>query len=182
MELSRKWEMPNSKTFQINAIKNIILKYVDTKNKDFVILDPYANDCSIGKYLNNCIYISNDLDPQYNTTYHLEAQEFLKLFEDDSVDLILNDPPYSPRQVSECYKSLGRTVTWMDTSANYFTEAKKEIMRVLKPNGIVITCAWNSNGVGNKYDLKLLEVLMVAHGGMHNDTIITVEQKLTHLF
>ena len=34
------------------------------------------------------------------------ALEFLKKFEDKSVDIVLYDPPYSARQVSECYKKL----------------------------------------------------------------------------
>lgn len=129
MLISRKWEMPNSRTFKINAIRDLILKYAkDT----YTILDPYANESSIKQYL-NCNYISNDLDESYNTDYHLEAQDFIKLFENWSVDMVLNDPPYSPRQVSECYKQLGKTVTYKDTSAEYYTKVKKEISRVVKP-------------------------------------------------
>lgn len=158
MEINRKWEMPNSKTFKIKAIRDLILKYV---RPDMTILDPYANECSIKDYLQDCKYISNDLDTQYKTDYHLEAQDFLKLFQDNSVDLILNDP-----------------VTWKDTSSEYYTRAKKEIQRILKPNSIVITCGWNSNGIGNKYGFEKIEILLVAHGGQHNDTIVTVERKL----
>lgn len=158
MEINRKWKMPNSKTFKIKAIRNLILKYV---RPDMTILDPYANECSIKDYLQDCKYISNDLDTQYKTDYHLEAQDFLKLFQDNSVDLILNDP-----------------VTWKDTSSEYYTRAKKEIQRILKPNSIVITCGWNSNGIGNKYGFEKIEILLVAHGGQHNDTIVTVERKL----
>lgn len=175
MEINRKWKMPNSKTFKIKAIRNLILKYV---RPDMTILDPYANECSIKDYLQDCKYISNDLDTQYKTDYHLEAQDFLKLFQDNSVDLILNDPAYSPRQVSECYKKLNKTVTWKDTSSEYYTRAKKEIQRILKPNDVVITCGWNSNGIGNKYGFEKIEILLVAHGGQHNDTIVTVERKL----
>lgn len=47
--------------------------------------------------------------------------------------MVLNDPPYSPRQVSECYKQLGKTVTYKDTSAEYYTKVKTEISRVVKP-------------------------------------------------
>ncbi|WP_304393117.1 adenine-specific DNA methylase [uncultured Clostridium sp.] len=129
MIITRKWEMPNSRTFKIKAIQDLILNYV---KDDYIVLDPYANEGFIREIL-KCKYINNDIDEQYKTDYHLEAQEFLKLFESNSVDMILNDPPYSPRQVSECYKKLGKTVNYRDTSAAWYIESKKEIMRVLKP-------------------------------------------------
>ena len=175
MIINRVWEMPNSKTFKIKAIRHLILKYV--KENDLV-LDPFANESSIKEYLPNCKYISNDLDTQYNTDYHEEAQDFLARFEDNSVDVVLYDPPYSPRQVSECYNKLGKTVTIKDTQSSYFTRFKKEIARVLKPNGICISCGWNTNGIGKKYNMEIEEILIVAHGGNHNDTLVTVEQKI----
>jgi hypothetical protein len=32
--------------------------------------------------------------------------------------------------------------------------------------------------MGIKRNFKLIEVLIVAHGGAHNDTIVTVERKI----
>lgn len=174
MEISRVWEMPNSKTFKIKAIKEIIKKYC---NKENIVIDPFANESSIKNVINVKKYISNDLDEEFDTDYHLEAQDFMALFDDESVDVVLFDPPYSGRQVSECYKKLGKTVTMSDTNSGYFTKFKKEISRILKPNGIVITCGWNSNGIGKKYGFEIIEILLVAHGSMHNDTIVTIEKK-----
>ena len=96
---------------------------------------------------------------------------------DKSVDMVLYDPPYSPRQVSECYKNLGKTVNMQTTQASYWSNHKKEIGRIVKTGGIVITCGWNSGGIGEKYGFKIIEVLLVPHGGWHNDTIVTVEKK-----
>lgn len=175
MLLSRTWEMPNNKTFRIKAIRNLILKYA----KDgYRIVDPFANEASISKYLNQCKYISNDLDPQFKTNFNLEAQSFLQIFEDNSIDMVLYDPPYSGRQVRECYKRLDKTVTMSDTNAGYFTKFKKEISRIVKPTGIVISFGWNTNGKGMKYGFDKLEVLDIAHGGCHYDTLVTVEVKL----
>lgn len=47
-----------------------------------------------------------------------------------------------------------------------------------KPTLIVISFGWNSGGIGKKYGFEIAEILMVAHGGWHNDTICTVEMKL----
>lgn len=170
MKFSREWAMPNSKTFSILPISNIIHKYIDTiYNNHGIILDPFANDGKLGT-------ITNDLNPEFFTDYHLDALDFLKLFEDNSVDAVLYDPPYSPRQVSECYKQLNMSVNMQTTQSTYWMQHKNQISRIIKPKGIVITCSWNSNGMGKSYGFELKEVLLVAHGGWHNDTIVTVEE------
>ena len=102
----------------------------------------------------------------------------MKSLPDASADMVLYDPPYSPRQVSECYKSLGHTVNMQTTQASYWSKQKKEIARITKPGGIVITFGWNSGGIGMSNGFEIVEILMVAHGGWHNDTICTVEHKI----
>ena len=167
MQINRKWCMPNKNTFDIKPIKEVIDKYM----VEGVIIDPFANK-------NKIATITNDLDEQYDTNYHMDATDFLKMFEDNSVDMVLYDPPYSPRQVSECYKNLGKVVNMQTPQASYWSNQKKEIGRILKPNGIVITCGWNSGGIGKKYGMEIQEILLVPHGGWHNDTIVTVEKKI----
>ena len=115
IEIKRVWAMPNSKTFSIKPIEELIHKYID--NCEGVIIDPFANE-------NKLAAITNDLDERFDTTYHLDATEFLKLFDNESVDVVLYDPPYSPRQVSECYKALGKTVNMKTTQASYWSEQK----------------------------------------------------------
>lgn len=136
-----------------------------------VSIDPFANQSRIATH-------NNDLDPQYGCDYNLDAIDFLKSFGDSSVDTVLFDPPYSPRQVSECYKSLGMTVNMQTTQASFWGDMKKEISRIVKPGGKVLTFGWNSGGIGAKNGFEIIEILMVAHGGWHNDTIVTVDKKV----
>lgn len=172
IKFSRYWEMPNSNTFQIKRIRKLIYQYL---KRDMVSIDPFANESRICK-------ITNDLNPEYSTDYHLDAIDFLKLFEDSSVDFILYDPPYSLRQVSECYKNVGIEVTMETTQSSWRTKHINEIRRILKPSGIVMCFGWNSNGIGKKLGFEMIEILLVAHGGSHNDTICTVERKLPTLW
>ena len=160
--------MPNSHTFSIKPIAKLINEYHPLS---CVSIDPFANSSKIAS-------ITNDIDPQYNTDYHMDATDFLKMFSDNSVDLVLYDPPYSPRQVAECYKSLGLTVNMQTTQSSYWATQKKEIARILKPNGVCITCGWNSGGIGQNYGMQIQRILLVPHGGWHNDTIVTVDKKL----
>ncbi len=136
-------------------------------------IDAFANRNKIAK-------ITNDLDPQYKTTYNLDARDFLKVFEKDSVDLLLFDPPYSPRQVAECYKAMGRTVNMQTTQASFWSNLKDEVSRIVAPGGMVLCFGWNSGGIGIKRGFKMEEIMLVAHGGWHNDTICTAERKIIH--
>ena len=167
MIINRQWAMPNSHTFSIPPIRDLVNRYTEGKS---VVIDPFANSSKIAT-------VTNDLDEQYDTDYHLDAEDFLKLFDDASVDVVLYDPPYTPRQVAECYKALGRTVNMETTQASYWRKQKDEIGRIVKPEGIVISCGWNSGGVGMKRGFEIIEILMVPHGSNHNDTIVTVERK-----
>lgn len=166
MIINRVWEMPNKNTFSIPSVKAVIDRYIHGES-----IDPFANS-------NRIAHITNDLDPQFSTTYNMDALDFLRLFDDSTIDTVLYDPPYSPRQVSECYRRLDRTVDMSTTSASYWSKQKKEIGRIVKIGGVCITCGWNSNGIGKCNGFEIEEILMVAHGGWHNDTIITVERKV----
>lgn len=176
MIFNRQWAMPNSKTFQIAPIHSLITKYKQICAggigvEKLLIIDPFAND---SKEAN----VTNDLDTQFDTTYHLDALDFLKQFSDSSVDLILYDPPYSPRQVSECYKKLGKTVNMQTTQDSYWSNQKAEMARIVKKGGFVISCGWNSGGAGKKNGFEIEEILLVPHGGNHNDTIVVVDRKV----
>ena len=171
--INREWSMPNSNTFDIKPINKLITKYIELvkiDNPNAVIIDPFANR-------NKLANITNDLDEAFDTDCHLDALEFLKMFEDNSVDMVLFDSPYSPRQAPECYKKLGMTVDHKTTQSSYCANLKKEIGRIVKSDGYVITFAWNSGGIGKTLGFEIKEILLVAHGGWHNDTICTVEKK-----
>lgn len=175
MEINRVWCMPNKNTFSIKPIKELIHKYInELKETNKIIIDPFANNSKIAT-------ITNDLDTQYNTDYHLDAIDFLKTFNDNSIDMVLWDPPFSSRQVSECYKKLDKTVNMETTNSSYWANQKKEIGRIVKNDGIVISCCWNSGGIGKKYGFEIEEILLIAHGGWHNDTIVTVEKRYNNL-
>lgn len=168
MVINRIWAMPNKNTFDIKPIKELIERY---HAKELVSIDPFANK-------NRIASITNDLDTQYDTNYHLDALEFLGQFADNSVDVVLFDPPYSPRQVSESYKKLGKTVNMQTTQASFWGNMKKEIRRITKKGGTVISFAWNSGGIGKTNGFEQVEILLVPHGGNHNDTICVVETRV----
>jgi len=170
MKISRAWAMPNPNTFSIAPIKKLIGTYVAGKK---FIVDPFVRNSPFKN-----VSLSNDIDKNIVADFHMDALEFLKQQTSNSFDLCLFDPPYSSRQVSECYKNSGVAVNMQTTQAKFWTDIKKEISRIVKQNGFCITCGWNSGGVGKKYGFVIEEILLVAHGGWHNDTIVTIEKKI----
>ena len=179
MEINRKWAMPNKETFKIKPIENLICKYL---KKGINISEPFANKGYLAKkhfqQKEILLWATNDLNPKYKTSFNLEGKEFLKMFDTNGVDLVLYDPPYSPRQLKECYDDVGISLTQKDTQASTWSNYKKEISRITKHSGICISFGWNSGGIGKKYGFEIIEILMVTHGGNHNDTICVVERKI----
>jgi len=162
MQIERKWAMPNSETFSIKPIKELLQKEVD----DGIWLDPFARNSKIAT-------ITNDLNPNCDTDYHMEATDFLKMFPNEYADGVLFDPPYSPRQIKECYEGIG--IKEFNTKMDFYSNVKDEIARVVKPGGKVISFGWNSMGMGKNRGFEIKRILLVPHGGAKNDTIVTVE-------
>jgi len=171
MKCSREWAMPNSNTFSIKHIEMFINRH---KRKGLSI-DPFAN-------VNKIACVTNDLDPSMETDYNLDALDFLRLWDDNSISCVLFDPPYSPRQVSEVYKRFNMTVNMETTQSSFWSIMKDEIARIVEPNGVALCFGWNSGGIGKKRGFSMEEVMLIAHGGSHNDTICTAEYKLPTLF
>ena len=167
MIIRKKWAMPNSKTFAIKPIKEFVERGIDGCK---TIVDPFANNCKYGT-------ITNDLNPEFDTDYHMDALDFLKTIPSDSVDCVLYDPPYSLRQVSECYKGFGIEVTQKTTQSSWRARHLDEIKRILRVGGKCLCFGWNSSGVGKTRGFEMQEILLVSHGGSKNDTICTMEIK-----
>ena len=157
--------MPDHKTFNIKPIGEML--DVEIVGEDWA--DPFARDSTRAKY-------TNDINPKVSATHNMDALDFLKTFDDESLDGVLYDPPYSLRQIKECYDGIGKSLTQHETQY-FFSDMKKEIARVLKPGGKVISFGWNSGGIGKTLGMELQSVILICHGGVHNDTIITVEIK-----
>jgi hypothetical protein len=169
MKIERIWAMPNSLTFSIKPIKNLIESVIADKTN---ICDPFVRN---SPFKSKCV--SNDLDASIEADFHMDALDFLKSRKDAEFDAVLFDPPYSVRQVAECYKKLGLTVNMETTQSSFWTKLKKEVARITMPNGIVVCCGWNSGGIGKTFGFELEQILLVPHGGPHNDTIVTVERR-----
>jgi hypothetical protein len=166
--------MPSPNTFSIEPIKMLAERWLEGRTKS---ADPFARNSGL------CLH-TNDLDPTTLATDHMGAVEYLDMLLDslgaDSLDAVILDPPYSPRQVQECYGGIGKTVTMKDTqTGRLYKECKLRITKLLRVGGVCITCGWQSAGVGKKNGFEIREILLVPCGGAHNDYIVTVDEKMS---
>lgn len=174
MIIQRKWAMPNKNTFLIKPIKDLLIE----ECKAGFWLDAFANNNTIKTIIPSLLVVTNDLNDEFKTDFNFDALDFLKFFKNKSIDGILYDPPFSVRQVSECYKKVGKKVTSDITRADFYTKLKNEITRIIKINGKVLSFGWNSGGIGKTNGFTIEKILLVAHGGIHNDTIVTIEKRI----
>jgi hypothetical protein len=170
MLFSREWAMPNPETFSIPPIGAFVRRYL---SKSKISVDPFSRNKNMATY-------TNDLDPSTSAQRHVDAEQFAKVLHSCGVvaDLLLFDPPYSPRQISECYKNIGREVGMVGTQNGALYKRVRDAMDpLLIKGGIALSFGWNSGGFGQKRGYEIEEIMLVAHGGGHNDTICLAERK-----
>lgn len=170
-----KW-MPTRYTFEITPLREYLIRIIRQKGGKWI--DPFVGRSPI-KHL---CYKTNDLATEANghvieADYHLDALKFFKLFENASLEGVILDPPYSPRQVKECYESVGKKVLQTDTQSTFWSALRDETARVLKPGGTAITFGYNTTGIGSTRGFDIRKIIMIAHSGQHNDTLVTISKK-----
>lgn len=174
MNFSRVWAMPNSSTFDIPVVGAFVRKYLkDSK----LSIDPFARNQRLATS-------TNDLDPATSAQEHLEARTYLSNLVAGEVyaDLVLFDPPYSPRQISRNYLRSGIKANQRDTQNSVlYAECRDLLFKLTRPGAIVLSFGWNSAGMGKGRRFEILEIMLVCHGGAHNDLICMAERRLPSL-
>lgn len=169
MKIGREFAMPNKKTFSIPPIERFLRRHL---LEGWTVVDPFAGGTSWATH-------TNDLNPAFEQT-GMDAEQYLDMLIVDGLraDAVILDPPYSPRQISECYESVGRSVGMKDTqNARLYKACKDRMTCLLKPNGVALSFGWNSMGFGLTRGFDMVEILLVPHGAAHNNTICVAEVK-----
>jgi hypothetical protein len=158
--------MPNKNTFKIKPIGKFVKEELIGCE---MVVDPFARSAKAA-------HITNDLNPEFDTDHNIDALEFLKMFEDSSVDGVIYDPPYSLRQLKECYDSIGSAIN-QHQSRRFYADIKDEIARITMPGAKVLSFGWASTGIGKTRGFGITRILLVPHGGPHHDTICVSDTK-----
>ena len=156
--------MPSADTFDCKPIGEFVRAYLRG-----VSVDPFARNKRLATY-------TNDLNPDTAAEYHMDAVDFMAMLAGKGVkaDTLILDPPYSPRQIAECYAGIGKKALMQDTQSSFYTRIRSAARELCKRGTIVLSFGWNSTGMGAGFVQR--EILIVAHGGAHNDTICLAEE------
>jgi len=160
--------MPSRWTFQIEPVQKFLHRHLRGCG---IIVDPFSGESTVGTHRNDLARGGQD------------AGDFCERLLEQGVaaDAVIFDPPYSPRQIAECYKEIGRKATSEDTqSAVLYGRVKKPLAMLLKPGGVALSFGWQSHGFGVGWETT--EILLVQHGGAHNDTICVAQRKPLTMF
>lgn len=165
MIMTRTWAMPSMNTLTIKPLEKIFQKY-----KFGITVDPFARDCEICEF-------TNDLNPETKAKSHLKADEFLAQL--SVMNFVLFDPPYTIRKVKELYQSIGlEFMKYESQNCIRWTTERNIIAAKQNAGDIVMSLGYSSVCMGKSRGYEILEVLLVAHGPAHSDTICTIERKI----
>lgn len=166
--ITRQWAMPSADTLSIKPIRNWVNEIIKQYQ---LVADPFARNCKIAQ-------LTNDLNKETSATYHEMADVFLKRPEVQRSDVIIFDPPYTLRQVKECYDNYGTGFTHADSqNSQRWTIERDIIASFQKPGNGVISFGHTSTCMGKKRGYRIESILLCSHGPAHNDTICVFEIK-----
>ena len=164
MQVERQWVMPSIWTFSMKPIKILFERYSVGNGW----LDPFAGETSPAEF-------TNDIEDR-GAKFQMDALEYLISQPNDFADGVLFDPPYS---VEQCLRRYTPKQGGTAGRAEYWAKCKDEIARITKAGGYVISFCWDSTGIGKKRGFEIVEILLLCHGACHNDTIVTVDKRVT---
>lgn len=174
--------------FENAKIKSIILSVLNRLNnekrpiRDLInICDPFSNNKTIRTQ--GTTLITNDLNPKFNSDFNMEANDFGELMcsRGNEFDLVLFDPPYSLRQLKDCYEGVGKEMElWQ--SQNMWGRCKDALASCVSPGGYVISFGWSTHGFGARRGFEKQEVHNFEQAGTDGryNIQVVVEKKISN--
>lgn len=155
---------PRKYTFDTEPIAN----WVRSVTQEGMVLNLFAGRNRLYEFSSNIIEHRVDLDPTVNPTFNMDAESFIQYAKKENYkyNTIILDPPYNLRKSVEKYG--GRYMS-------NFQKIKEDILDLLLDSTNVITCGYNSVSMGENRGFSVNDILLISHGGSHNDTVITNE-------
>jgi len=152
-------------TFQTQAVRNTLLPYLEGR-----VLNPFAGKTRLDEYKRGIEVVRNDLNPKRDADYHIDAAEIGEVFEDESFDVAVLDPPFDQTQSDEHYDGL---------HARDMGEVRKEVAPLVKPGGRIVEFGWNLWGAADYFDHWVREEKLLFRRGIpgRQPVLMTVDMK-----
>ena len=156
--------MPKRWTFQVPDVRNWVEEHMEGR---------VLNACAGREELeHDGEVIRNDVDPDKDADYHADVVELSDVFDAQSFDCIVFDPPFSDNQAEETY---GVDV---QTNPGNNKAATREFHKLLRPGGVVIQLGFTTTCMPGKlgYDRDAVAVFNTL--GRQHDWLGVVDRRL----
>jgi hypothetical protein len=170
MTIERIFEMPRVWTFAMPKVR----KWVEERLEGDVLnlfggvtrlTHPHSQADGAGPDIDY-----NDINPDVPADLRLDAcNPDLWASMGASYDTVIFDPPFSVHQA---------VVSYGMKKKQKVTIARDTVDYVLRPGGRVISLGFNSTGMGANRGFVKESILLINHGGSHNDTIVVCERRV----
>lgn len=189
MEITFRKSNITHEPFKNRFIRKILDREIDyfmhaTSGKG-TALDPFARESFT---CNNINFITNDLNPVFNTDYNLEFNDFARTIrfrvnhkKIDVPSLVFFDPPYSLTQLKKQYDGIGKNMElWQ--AHNMWSAGKDALASVMPVGSRVVSLGWHTQGFGEKRGFTKVAIHcfeQIAREGQYN-LFVVVEEKVQH--
>lgn len=113
--------------------------------------------------------VRNDLNPEIDADYHLDAVDLADHFGAGAFDTVIFDPPFDEEQAQAKYDGI---------HAGDVCAARQGFNEIIRPRGRVISFGWNSWGMRSFDAFERVETVLLQRGPLHRDVIVTVDQRV----
>ena len=196
MKITRHHTFTDSTPFSNPHVQRLFKKYIQKvcdfdlalgENLDSLvrIIDPFAREYRQP----GCFTLTNDLNPEFQTDYCIEANDFCELVDADlgtagvveQFDLIYFDPPYTLRKLKDLYDGVGKDLEIWQTH-NMWGRARAALSRCIRIGGYAISFGYNTRGFGRRLGFEIEEVMILHSAGCPDryDILVTVERKVQY--
>lgn len=160
MQFTYLFQGPKKYTFEMPLVKRFV--EVNSFGK---VLNLFA-----GKTILNLDETRVDLNKDMPADYHMDSYDFVLMAIENKwvYDTIIFDPPYNLRKSREKYNGI---------YTSRLRKIRTLLPQILKIGGIIINFGYDTTGMGKKRGFEKEHVLIINHGGDHNDTLCLIERK-----
>lgn len=179
----------NAHPFENSYVSRVIDRVLDRLNNANMnripgrlhLCDPFSNNKTVRRQ--GTTLVTNDLNPKFNADYCMDANDFAEeMYKQQKLfDLVLFDPPYSLRQLKDCYESIGQELPHWQTQ-NMWGRAKDALAKCIAPGGYVISLGWSSHGFGERRGFEKQEIHNIEQSGKDGryNIQLVVEKKVSN--
>lgn len=152
-------------TFKTRKVREALLPYLEGR-----VLNAFAGKTRLDAHKRGIEEVRNDLNPERDADYHLDAVDLGDEFDEESFDVIVLDPPFDQSQADEHYDGM---------HARDMGAIRKSVGPLVKPGGRIVEFGWNLWGAADYFDRWSREKELLFRRGIpdRQPVLMTVDMK-----